>query len=76
MAQLNMMGGAGHWNMHPNAGWNGNALGGSNISLNMPQHGFDQPMWNPWMQQFQMMPPMMGGELETLRISHKLSSTH
>lgn len=67
MAQLNMMGGAGHWNMHPSAGWNGNGLGGSNISLNMPQHGFDQPMWNPWMQQLQMMPPMMGGELEMLK---------
>lgn len=62
MAQLNMMGGGGHWNMHP--GWNAGGLGGSNISLNMPPHGFEQPMWNPWMQQFQMMPPMMGGKLE------------
>lgn len=66
MAQLNMMSGGGHpWNMQQHA-WNGSStLGGSNMSLNMPQHGYDQSMWNPWMQQFpQMMPPMMNGELK------------
>lgn len=71
MAQLNMMGGGGHWNMSPHHhhAWNGSStLGGSNMSLNMPQHGYDQhSMWNPWLQQqqqFPMMPMMPGGELE------------
>jgi hypothetical protein len=68
MAQLNMMGG-GNWNVMPHQHpWNGSGtLGGSNMSLNMPQHGYDQhSMWNPWMQQqqFPMMPMMPGGELE------------
>lgn len=67
MAQLNMLSGGGHWNMMHH-GFNGSTHGGSNMSLNMPQHGFDQPVWNPWMQQFQMMPPMMGGELEMFKL--------
>jgi hypothetical protein len=62
-----MMGG-GHWNMPHQHPWNGSStLGGSNMSLNMPQHGYDQnSMWNPWLQQqqFPMMPMMPGGELE------------
>ena len=59
MAQLNMMGH--QWNMG-NQGWQGSNFNGSNMSLNIPSHGFmsnDQQMWNPWMQQPQYPQPMI-----------------
>ena len=64
MAQLNMMNN--QWSMGQQGWPNHHNFNGSNMSLNMPHQNFDQPMWNPWMQQqqqqFPMMPMMPGGD--------------